>query len=61
MISIKRGNSVKNQLILLGVPGNKIKVIANGERKIKNGCVDGVECSEEHHKENRNCSILIKD
>jgi len=61
MVALKRGNIIKYQLLKMGVPANNIKVTANGERKIINGCVDGVECTEEQHKENRNCSILIRE
>ena len=61
MVALKRGNIIKTQLVKFGVPVKNIKVTANGERKITNGCVDGVECTEEQHKVNRNCSILITE
>ena len=68
-----RGKADKNQLLSLeraksavrylieegGVASRNIIARGYGESNIKNGCVDGVECSEAKHQENRRTELKI--
>ena len=68
-----RGKAAKNQVLSLeraesavrylieegGVPTANIIARGYGESNIKNGCVDGVDCSEAKHQENRRTELKV--
>ena len=58
-LSQKRANSVRNWLGREGVDKKRIKAIGYGETQIRNHCVDGVECKDEEHRENRRTEFKI--
>ena len=59
-LSVKRAKSAVRYLIEEGgVPAINIIARGYGESEIKNGCVDGVECSETKHQENRRTELKI--
>jgi outer membrane protein OmpA-like peptidoglycan-associated protein len=59
VLSLKRAKKAVEYLLALGVEQSKISYNAYGEQFIINGCVDGVACSEEKHKENRRLELLF--
>lgn len=59
ILSLKRAKIAVEYLIAEGVEQSKISYNAYGEQFIINGCVDGVECSEAQHKENRRLELLF--
>ena len=59
LLSLKRANKAKEYLISKGVVAGKISVNAYGEKFILNGCIDGVECTEEEHQENRRIELIF--
>jgi outer membrane protein OmpA-like peptidoglycan-associated protein/tetratricopeptide (TPR) repeat protein len=53
-LSAKRAQAVKDYLISHGVKSSRIKSVkAHGEQNLLNSCTDGVECSDDQHRENR--------
>ena len=61
-LSSRRVGSVKNYLLKNGISRYRITgTIAYGEGMIENGCVDGVECSEEKHQENRKVELKVSN
>ena len=59
ILSLKRAKMAVEYLIAEGVEQSKISYNAYGEQFIINGCVDGVECSESKHRENRRLELLF--
>jgi len=60
-LSQKRATSAVNYLISKGVSVDKAAGIGYGETKLKNGCKNGVTCSEEDHTLNRRVEIKITE
>ena len=58
-LSIKRANSAKKYLIKKGIDESRIKTIGFGESRVRNHCIDGVECNEEEHAFNRRTEVLV--
>ncbi|WP_421919716.1 OmpA family protein [Marinifilum sp.] len=59
ILSIKRAKKAVEYLLAQGVEHSKIVYNAYGEQFVINGCVDGVDCSEEQHRENRRLELLF--
>ncbi len=58
-LSLRRAESAKNFLVKRGVAGDRIKTFGYGESRLRNDCVDGVECNEEEHAYNRRTEIKV--
>ena len=58
-LSDRRAEAVKRYLIRSGVDKSQLKSIGWGESQIRNGCIDGVECSDGAHSENRRVEVRI--
>lgn len=58
-LSDKRAASAKNYLVDLGVQSNRIKAIGFGESRLRNKCVDNVNCTEKQHQYNRRTEVKI--
>jgi len=59
LLSDKRAQSVKNFLVELGIPAERIVAKGFGETKLTNGCDDGVKCTDEQHQANRRTEFTI--
>ena len=59
-LSENRAIATKNYLITHGIDGNRIKTFGKGESTPRNGCKDGVKCSELEHQYNRRTEIYIR-
>jgi outer membrane protein OmpA-like peptidoglycan-associated protein len=60
-LSAKRAKAVVDYLISKGVPRSIMVSKGYGERKLLNGCSDGVMCTEEQHQENRRTEFIVTD
>ncbi|MDP5140404.1 MAG: OmpA family protein [Spirosomaceae bacterium] len=58
-ISEGRAKVSANYLFKRGISRNRVEFRGYGETMPVNGCVDGVECSEDQHAANRRTEILI--
>ena len=58
-LSRQRAESVSQYLIYKGVSPKRIIPVGSGETEIRNGCVDGVSCSESKHQENRRIEMKM--
>jgi outer membrane protein OmpA-like peptidoglycan-associated protein len=58
-LSQNRANSVRSYLIKEGIEGSRIVSKGYGEKKLKNDCKDGVECSEIEHQRNRRVEFTV--
>jgi outer membrane protein OmpA-like peptidoglycan-associated protein len=58
-LSERRGASVKEFLIARGVATERVLLKPMGESQLRNGCQDGIICSEEEHQKNRRTEIRI--
>lgn len=58
-LSQKRAESVKDWLIKQKINERRIKALGHGESKIRNKCLDGVDCEEEEHRINRRTEFRI--
>jgi outer membrane protein OmpA-like peptidoglycan-associated protein len=52
-LSEKRAKACKDYLVKKGIPDSKIRYKGMGETKLLNKCVDGVDCPDSMHLENR--------
>ena len=59
ILSMKRAKMAKEFLISKGVDSSRISCNAFGERFVVNGCVDGINCLEEQHRQNRRLELLF--
>ena len=60
LLSQNRAKSTKNYIISRGIAENRIVSIKGyGEIEILNRCVNGVECNDEEHEENRRSNFII--
>jgi outer membrane protein OmpA-like peptidoglycan-associated protein len=58
-ISEGRAKTSAGYLFKRGISRNRVAFEGYGESMPVNGCVDGVECSEEQHAQNRRTEIKI--
>ncbi len=59
-LSENRAISAKNYLIANGIEGYRIATYGKGETSPRNGCSDGVKCSETEYQYNRRTEIYIR-
>jgi len=60
-LSNRRAQSVVNYLVKAGVSKANLSSKGFGESQPVNKCIDGVECSEAEHKENRRSEFIVVD
>lgn len=60
-LSNQRAQSVVNYLVKAGVSKANLSSKGFGESQPVNKCIDGVECSEAEHKENRRSEFIVVD
>lgn len=60
-LSNRRAASAVNYLVGKGVKRNRLKSKGFGESRPVNKCVDGVECTEAQHQENRRAEFIVLD
>ncbi|MEY3397411.1 MAG: hypothetical protein RL220_5, partial [Bacteroidota bacterium] len=58
-LSNKRASAVVDYLVKHGVNRGSINSKGFGERKLLNGCTDGVECTEDKHQQNRRTEFIV--
>ncbi len=58
-LSQRRAQSAVDYLVRNGIDKNRLVAVGYGETKLVNDCVDGVECTEEQHQENRRTTIRV--
>lgn len=58
-LSQGRAQAVVNYLVEHGIQKNRLIAKGYGETQLKNGCADGVECSEKQHAENRRTEFRV--
>ena len=58
-LSEKRARSARKYLVDNGVAADRISYKGYGESKIINRCINGVECSDAEHEENRRTELTI--
>ena len=58
-LSVRRAQSAKEFLIQRGVAANRIRTVGYGETRLRNHCVDGVDCSDKEHLLNRRTEVKI--
>ena len=60
ILSTNRANSTYKYLISKGIEPTRIKAYQGfGERRLTNGCEDGVDCEEEQHQLNRRTQFIV--
>lgn len=59
VLSQKRAQSVVDWLTKNGISKNRLKPVGYGESKPRNGCVDGVQCTEYEHQRNRRTEFRV--
>jgi cell division protein FtsN len=58
-LSQRRAESVVKYLVENGISARRMRARGYGETQLKNGCADGVQCSEEEHQRNRRTEVKI--
>lgn len=58
-LSERRAKAVVNYLANKGINRNRLKATGFGETRLKNGCEDGIACSESQHKMNRRTEFRV--
>lgn len=58
-LSENRARAAMDYLVSRGVPANRLVARGYGESEIVNGCIDGVNCSENEHQQNRRTEFKI--
>lgn len=58
-LSRRRAETAKEFLVQRGIASGRIQAAGYGERVLRNGCADGVECTEEEHAYNRRTEIKV--
>ena len=58
-LSQRRAQSVVDYFISKGVPSEQLTAKGYGETKIKNRCINNVNCTEEEHQENRRTTFRV--
>jgi len=59
VLSQARADAALKYILKQGISVNRIEAIGYGEQKPVNRCIDGVDCPEELHQENRRVEVLI--
>lgn len=54
-----RAESAKRFMVSRGVAPSRISTLGMGENQLRNGCADGVNCSEEEHQYNRRTELKV--
>jgi peptidoglycan-associated lipoprotein len=60
-LSQKRADAVVEYLIQKGISAERLIAQGYGETQIINRCVNGVDCSEEEHQQNRRTTFKVLD
>jgi outer membrane protein OmpA-like peptidoglycan-associated protein/cell division protein FtsN/tetratricopeptide (TPR) repeat protein len=60
-LSEKRARAARDYLVARGIDPGRITARGFGEMRLKNGCADGVLCSEEQHQRNRRVEFRVTD
>jgi outer membrane protein OmpA-like peptidoglycan-associated protein len=60
-LSQRRAKAAEAYFMNKGIPPTQLIGIGYGEKEIRNGCTNGVQCSPEQHKENRRIEFLVTD
>ncbi len=58
-LSRERAEAAKTFLISRGIAANRIKAVGYGESQPRNGCVDGVNCTESEYQFNRRTEVKV--
>jgi peptidoglycan-associated lipoprotein len=58
-LSQRRAQSCVDYLVKKGIAKNRLKAVGYGESKLINECVDGEDCTEEQHQENRRTTFSV--
>ena len=58
-LSQRRAQSVVDYLVSKGISKNRLVANGFGETKLKNGCADGSECTEDQHAQNRRTEFRV--
>ncbi|MEM8528888.1 MAG: OmpA family protein [Bacteroidota bacterium] len=58
-LSQKRAQAAREYLIQKGIIAKRIKSFGFGEARIRNHCVDGVDCTDEEHAYNRRTEVKV--
>ena len=58
-LSENRARAAMDYLVSRGIPANRLIARGYGESEIVNGCVDGVNCSENEHQQNRRTEFKV--
>jgi len=58
-LSNKRAESAKRYMVARGVAPSRITTVGMGENQLRNGCSDGVNCSEDEHQYNRRTELKV--
>lgn len=58
-LSQRRANSAVAWIVAKGIAADRIVAKGYGEKQLKNGCTNGVECSEDEHQLNRRTEFKI--
>ncbi len=58
-LSLLRAKAAKDYVTVRGIDGSRITTFGYGEAFPRNGCSDGVDCSEEEHQFNRRTEIRV--
>ncbi len=59
LLSERRAQSTKRYLMSKGISADRLEAKGFGDTKIINHCLEGVECTEEEHRENRRTEFRI--
>jgi outer membrane protein OmpA-like peptidoglycan-associated protein len=60
-LSEKRAKSAVDYIVSKGVDVSRITAVGYGETRPVNKCVNGVQCSEQEHRQNRRTEVYIQD
>lgn len=58
-LSQRRAQSCVDYLLKNGIAKDRLKAVGYGESKLVNDCVDGVDCTDEQHQENRRTTFRV--
>lgn len=58
-LSQERAESAKAFLLSRGIASERIKAVGYGESRPRNGCIDGVDCSESEYQFNRRTEVKV--
>ena len=61
ILSDKRATATINWLVKNGIDRNRLTGKGYGENQLINRCADGIDCTEEEHKENRRSEFIVTE